>query len=82
MCLYMVVEKFHPGGKKAIYDRLAQKGRMLPKGLKYVDSWLARKGDCCFQLMETEDIGLFAIWIKQWKDLVDFEIVTLGKKPA
>lgn len=81
MSLYMVIENFHPGCTKAAYDRFANKGRMLPEGLLYVDSWLAKDGQRCFQLMETENSGLFTIWADKWNDLVDFDIIALGNKP-
>lgn len=81
MSSYMVVEHFFPGAKDAIYKRFHSKGRMLPEGLEYVDSWLSKEGDKCFQLMKTEDCALFDIWIENWKDLGSFEIVELGPKP-
>jgi len=78
---YMVVETFVPGGKEKIYERFRERGRMLPVGLTYVDSWLTRDGGRCFQLMESDDFSLFEIWSKHWSDLVQFEIVELGEKP-
>ena len=78
---YMVIEHFAPGAKDNVYERFREKGRMLPDGLVYVDSWLEKDGDRCFQLMETEDASLFDRWMDSWKDLVRFEIVELGEKP-
>jgi hypothetical protein len=78
---YMVIETFVPGGKEKIYERFHQKGRMLPAGLTYIDSWLTGDGSKCFQLMETDDLSLFAAWTERWSDLVQFEIVELGDKP-
>src|SRR5690242_4486444 len=60
---YMVIEHFKPGTKAKIYERFHQKGRMLPKGLIYVDSWLEKGGHRCFQLMETRDRSLFEAWV-------------------
>lgn len=54
---------------------------MLPEGLAYVDSWLEKDGDRCFQLMETDDSSLFQVWFEHWKDLMAIEIVALGEKP-
>jgi hypothetical protein len=49
---------------------------MLPPGLEYVESWIDERSlDRCFQLMETEDPGLFAEWTAQWADLAEFEVV-------
>lgn len=78
---YMVVESFQTGCKGRIYERFHQKGRMLPDGLAYVNSWLEKDGNRCFQLMETEDASLFQVWFEHWKDLMAIEIVELGEKP-
>jgi hypothetical protein len=77
----MVIERFLPGCKNKVYERFHQKGRMLPEGLGYVNSWLEKEGDRCFQLMETDDPSLFQDWLEHWKDLVAIEIVELGQKP-
>jgi len=71
----MVIESFTQGAE-AVYARAAERGRMLPPGLTYLDSWIDERGlDRCFQLMETEDPGLFEEWISRWGDLAEFEIV-------
>lgn len=70
---FMVVERFRPGAMVAVYERFEAKGRLLPDGLYYIDSWLAAEAETCFQLMETEDPALFPIWFARWKDLVEFE---------
>jgi len=60
---YMVIETFAPNAKEKVYQRFREKGRMLPEGLRYIDSWLEKDGDRCFQLMETDQPALFAQWI-------------------
>ena len=50
---------------------------MMPEGLNYVDSWIEKNFDRCFQIMETEDPALFDPWIAEWQDLMDFEIVPI-----
>ena len=77
---YMVIETFLPGCKGKVYERFLQKGRMLPEGLIYIDSWLEKDGDRCFQLMEAQDPSLFHQWIKHWDDLVRFEFVEIVEK--
>jgi hypothetical protein len=71
--LYMVVEKFKDA--PAIYERLREKGRLMPEGLNYVSSWIGRDFKMCWQLMETEDENLFRQWTDAWSDLMEFEIV-------
>jgi Protein of unknown function (DUF3303) len=71
----MVIETFTRGAPP-VYERAAERGRMLPPGLAYVDSWIdERTLDRCFQLMETEDPSLFDEWIANWSDLAEFEVV-------
>jgi len=79
---YMVIERFAPGAKERIYERFHRQGRMLPDGLHYVNSWLEKDGDRCFQLMETSDRALFQAWFERWEDIVSFELIELGEKPA
>ena len=72
--LYMVIELFKKGAPP-VYERAAERGRMLPDGLSYLDSWVDESLDRCFQLMETNDPALFEEWTAGWADLADFEIV-------
>ena len=73
--LYMVVETYKQGARP-VYERAAERGRMLPPGLEYVDSWVdERTLDRCFQLMETDDPTLFDQWTAAWSDLAEFEVV-------
>ena len=71
--LYMVIERFKDA--PAIYQRLRDKGRLMPDGLEYVASWISEDLKRCYQLMRTDDGALFQLWTQQWADLVDFEIV-------
>lgn len=80
MALYMVIETFRAGAEP-VYARFGAEGRMLPDGLRFVESWLAADGGRCFQVMETDDPVRFAEWTARWNDLVDFEIIELGDKP-
>lgn len=73
----MVVETFAPGMKALVYERFHENGRMLPAGLHYIDSWLEKEGDRCFQLMEIDSPQLFEIWMSAWTDLVSFQVIEL-----
>ena len=75
--LYLVIERFRNNDAAAVYRRFREKGRMLPDGLKYVDSWVEANHGRCFQLMECDDVRLFEPWVARWNDLVDFEIVAV-----
>ncbi len=73
--LYMVVERYKPGAAPRIYRRARERGRQLPEGLEYVDSWVDLDFARCFQLMRTANPSLFEQWIAAWSDLADFEII-------
>ena len=70
----MVIERFVQGARP-VYERAAEKGRMLPEGLVCLDSWIDESLSRCFQLMETDDPALFDDWIANWSDLTEFEVV-------
>ena len=70
----MVIERFVHGARP-VYERAAAHGRMLPPGLRYVDSWVDEGLQTCFQLMEAEEPGLLDQWMGEWSDLVEFEAV-------
>lgn len=73
--LYLVIEKYLHG-PKPVYARASERGRLLPAGLRYLESWVEEDGlSRCFQLMETADASLFDEWIANWSDLVEFEVV-------
>ena len=73
--LYMVIEHFRPGAVPAIHARVGERGRMLPAGLEYLNSWVDLDYSRCYQVMRTDDPALLDQWIRAWNDLVDFEVV-------
>jgi Protein of unknown function (DUF3303) len=82
--LFMVIENFRKSDAKSIYRRFRDRGRLMPEGLSYVNSWVAADLGRCFQLMESDDVTLLQRWVAEWSDLADFEIVpvTPGKSTA
>ena len=75
--LFMVIERFKNRDAVPVYGRYREKGRMMPDGLKYVDSWVERDLGRCFQMIECDDPQLLRQWTTHWEDLVDFEIVSV-----
>ena len=71
--LFMVIEHFK--NPVAIYTHLRDKGRGMPEGLKYIDSWVEPNFDRCFQLMECDDLQTLQAWMLHWQGLATFEIV-------
>jgi hypothetical protein len=73
--LYMVIERFRGGDPRPVYARVRERGRMLPDGLEYVNSWVTADLGTCYQLMECTEPALLGIWSRRWSDLVDFEFI-------
>ncbi len=73
--LFMVIENFMNRDPQPVYSRLAEKGRMMPEGLTYMNSWISEDFATCWQVMETDKIENFEAWTRNWDDLVEFEIV-------
>ena len=73
--LFMIIEHFKDNDMLPIYKRVRDEGRMLPEGLKYIDSWIEPNFSRCFQVMECDDPRLLQQWVAHWRDLVEFEIV-------
>ncbi|MDQ3920492.1 MAG: DUF3303 domain-containing protein [Acidobacteriota bacterium] len=73
--LFMVIERFRGGDAAPVYRRYRERGRMMPEGLKYVESWVETDFGRCFQLMECEDARLLREWAARWEDLVEFEVI-------
>lgn len=74
--LFMVIERFKDNDMIPVYGRVRDGGRLLPDGLRYIDSWVEPNFGRCFQLMETEDARLLQQWVLQWRGYgVTFEIV-------
>jgi hypothetical protein len=73
---YLVIERFIHG-PAPVYARATERGRMMPDGLQYLDSWIVDDDrlDTCYQLMETDDPALLDEWIDRWSDLTVFEVV-------
>jgi hypothetical protein len=73
--LFMVIEHFRPGQAPAIYRRFRDRGRMMPEGVKYVSSWIDLDFQRCFQVMEAWHEDDLKVWMANWEDLMEFEVV-------
>jgi len=74
--LFMIIERFRDNDMIPIYKQVQEGGRMLPEGLKFIDSWVEPNFSRCFQLMECDDLRLLQEWTLQWRGFgVTFEIV-------
>jgi hypothetical protein len=74
VALYMVIEHFRNGDPVPIYRRFRERGRMAPEGLTYISSWANEGLSTCYQVMEATDRSLLEEWMRNWVDLVKFEV--------
>lgn len=82
--LFMVIERFRDQNAKAVYSRFRAKGRLMPEGIAFVDSWVTADLGRCFQVMECGDVTLLQRWAAEWTDLIEFEMIPVveGKDTA
>jgi len=73
--LYMIIEKFHEGKIRSVYERFDKRGRMMPDGVSYINSWITEDIKTCYQVMESVSEEKLKEWISNWNDLCDFEII-------
>ena len=71
--MYMVIERYKD--KEAVYKRFREKGRMMPDGVSYVNSWVTTDGTTCYQINETQSEDLLRQWAAQWEDVTDFTFI-------
>jgi hypothetical protein len=83
--LFMVIENFREGDPVPVYRRFRDSGRLMPAGVRYLDSWVTSDLRRCFQVVDCAGRAELDTWIDHWKDLVDFEVtpvVTSGEARA
>jgi Protein of unknown function (DUF3303) len=72
---FMVIERFDPRKLKELYQRFAEKGRMLPEGVEFINSWIDEPVSTCYQLMEAVSPEKISEWTCLWEDLAVFEVI-------
>jgi Protein of unknown function (DUF3303) len=75
--LYMIIETFRPGKVKQLYKRFEERGRQLPDGVRYLDSWIDEKIITCYQVMESDSPERLQKWTELWADFCDFRIIAV-----
>ena len=74
---YMIIENFRGGDPVPVYRRFRDRGRLAPEGLRYVSSWVTQDLTRCYQVMECEDRALLDRWMANWRDVTDFEVISV-----
>ena len=80
--LFMVIEKFRNQNADVAYRRFREKGRMIPDGVTFHNSWVtADLGRRCFQMMECDNVAMLQRWVAQWSDLSRSSPSSTARKP-
>ena len=48
-----------------MYQRFTERGRMLPEGVIYINSWINEAVTVCYQVMESESPEKIQEWVSQ-----------------
>ncbi len=72
---FLIIETYKPNKRDEVYQRFSKKGRMLPAGVEYINSWVTEDLQMCYQIMTAKSKEKLMAWIANWEDLVDFKIV-------
>lgn len=75
--LFLVIEHFKNRDPVPVYRRFRDHGRLAPEGVRYVSSWVDENLEKCFQVMDADSRELLDEWIKNWEDLVEFEVCSV-----
>lgn len=71
--LYMVIEHYKDAA--AVYERFHTRGRLMPDGVRYVNSWVTADGNTCYQVNDCDSETALREWTARWADIVDFELI-------
>ena len=73
----MIIENFYVERISDLYKKFDNEGRLLPVGVQYIDSWVSDDLKTCFQIMESPSRHLIDLWIEEWKEFADFEVIPI-----
>jgi len=71
--LFMTVYTYEPGNREAVIKKRAEKGAIVPPGVKIVGEWSAVTGGRVFRLTEAEDARALLAAAHPWADLGKIE---------
>ena len=71
--LFMTVYTYEPGNREAVIKKRAEKGAIVPPGVKIVGEWSAVTGGRVFRLIEAEDARALLAAAHPWADLGKIE---------
>ena len=73
--LFMTIAAYEPEKRNEIIKRRAEKGTLVPKGVKIINEWAAVGGGRVFRLIDVEDPKAGYEGALAWSDLCKIEII-------
>jgi hypothetical protein len=71
--LFMTVYTYEPANREAVIKKRAEKGGLVPPGVKVVGEWSAVSGGRVFRLIEAENERALLAAAHPWADLGTIE---------
>jgi hypothetical protein len=71
--LFMTVYTYGPGNREAVIKKRAEKGGLVPPGVKIIGEWSAVTGGRVFRLLEAENERALLAAAHPWADLGQVE---------
>ena len=71
----MVIEHYRNGDPVPVYRRFREQGRMMLEGVRYISSWVTLDLKQCYQIVEAENRDALSAWMRNWTDIVEFEVI-------
>ena len=75
--LFLVICNYGPEVRDEITLRRAQKGIMMPEGIKVVGEWSPLTGGQVYLVLEGDDPALFLAAARAWSDLMTIESIPI-----
>jgi len=72
--LFMTVFNYEPQNRDEIVKRRAEKGELVPEGMKVIGEWSCVKSGQVFRLVDTNDSATMMAATFAWSDLGTVEI--------
>ena len=72
--LFMTIYKYKPHNRDEVVKRRAEKGGMVPEGIKVLGEWSCVKSGLVFRLVDTNDPAAMMAATFAWSDLGKVEV--------
>jgi len=73
--LFMIIYTYEPDKRAEVIKRRAEKGAMVPEGMKVIGDWSTTGGGRVFKLVDMEDPRLGLAASAAWNDLGKVESI-------